>query len=104
MQDTRTNWMAIWSLVLSIISILCCIAWWAALVIAAASVIMGIIGLRSDNPNQKDAAIAGIVVGAVGFALSLTVAVIRIMMYANLQGVSLSMLGENFPQFYNQLF
>lgn len=93
MQETnKTNWLAILSLILSILSILCCCFWYAALLIGAAAVILGIAGLRSTNPKQKDAAIAGIVVGAVGVVLALTVAVMRILLYSGLAGTELSAL------------
>ena len=82
MQDMRTNWMAIWSLILSILSILCCCLWWGSLIIGAAAVIMGIVGYRSDNPNQKDAAIAGIVIGGVGMVLAVSIAIFMILFYA----------------------
>ena len=38
----------------------------------------GILGLRDDNPNQEDAAIAGIVVGVAGVILAIVVAVLLI--------------------------
>lgn len=36
------------------------------------------LGLRDDNPNQEDAAIAGIVVGVAGVILAIVVAVLLI--------------------------
>lgn len=86
MQGNDTaNIKAIISLILSILSVVCCCFWYVSLVMGVIAVVLGILGLRSDNPNQKDAAIAGIVVGAVGFALAVSVAVMYIMV---LSGVS----------------
>ena len=90
MQENKTtNWMAIWSLILSILSFVCCCAWWMSLVLGATAVILGVIGLRSGNPNQTDAAIAGIVVGATGAVMGLGIAAFRIFLYANLAKESL---------------
>mgnify|MGYP003273870904 CR=1 FL=1 len=41
-------------------------------------IVFGILGLRDDNPNQEDAAIAGIVVGVAGVILAIVVAVLLI--------------------------
>lgn len=81
----KTNVPAIISLILSILSVLCCWVWYISLIFGIVAVVLGILGVRSDNPRQKDAAIAGIVVGAVGFALAMSVAIMRILV---LSGVS----------------
>lgn len=94
MQENKTNWLAICSLILSILSILCCCIWGVSLVIASAAIITGVVGLRSDNPNQKDAAIAGIVVGGVGLVQALAIAVFRILLYANMAGESLGAIDQ----------
>lgn len=44
----------------------------------SACIVFGILGLRDDNPNQEDAAIAGIVVGVAGVILAIVVAVLLI--------------------------
>lgn len=94
--ENKTNWQAIVSLVLSIISILCCCVWYIALIVAVAAVIFGIWGLCNGKPGLRDAAAAGIVVGSVGAALAVATAIFTIMFYANAQasGVELSMLTE----------
>lgn len=62
-QNRQTNAKAIASLVLSCASMICCVQWSISLVMAVLGIVFGILGLRDDNPNQEDAAIAGIVVG-----------------------------------------
>lgn len=72
-QNRQTNAKAIASLVLSCASMICCMQWSISLVMA-----VGILGLRDDNQNQEDAAIAGIVVGVAGVILAIVVAVLLI--------------------------
>ena len=48
-----------------------------------AGLVLGILGLRDDNPNQEDAAIAGIVVGIVGILVAIAVAVLCIVLSRN---------------------
>lgn len=79
-ENYKTNVKAILSLVLSILSIVCCCLWYVGFVIGIVAVILGILAVRGDNPRQKDAGIAGIVVGSVGVALGITMAVITIML------------------------
>ena len=45
---------------------------------AVLGIVFGILGLRDDNPNQEDAAIAGIVVGVAGVILAIVVALLLI--------------------------
>ncbi len=78
MTEYKANVKAIIALILGILSVLCCCAWYVGLLVGIAAVVLGILGYRDDNPRQKDAAIAGIVTGAVGVALSISVAVIAI--------------------------
>lgn len=59
-QNRQTNAKAIASLVLSCASMICCMQWSISLVMAVLGIVFGILGLRDDNPNQEDAAIAGI--------------------------------------------
>lgn len=82
--DWKANVKAIVSLVLACLSVLCCCAWYLSLALGVAAVVLGILGVRDENPNQQDAAIAGIVVGAVGIALAVTVAAIVIMAYSGI--------------------
>lgn len=79
-ENYKTNVKAILSLVLSILSIVCCCLWYVGFIIGIVAVILGILAVRGDNPRQKDAGIAGIVVGSVGVALGITMAVITIML------------------------
>ena len=74
----KTNGKALVSLSLACISLVCCIQWSVSLVLAVLAIVFGILGLRDDNPNQEDAAIAGIVVGIVGLLLAVFVAVLFI--------------------------
>ena len=62
--DWKANVKAIVSLVLACLSVVCCCAWYISLILAVAAIVFGILGYRDENPNQKDAAIAGIIVGA----------------------------------------
>lgn len=78
-QNRQTNAKAIASLVLSCASMICCVQWSISLVMAVLGIVFGILGLRDDNPNQEDAAIAaGIVVGVAGVILAIVVAVLLI--------------------------
>ena len=77
-QNRQTNAKAIASLVLSCASMICCMQWSISLVMAVLGIVFGILGLRDDNPNQEDAAIAGIVVGVAGVILAIVVAVLLI--------------------------
>ena len=70
-QNRQTNAKAIASLVLSCASMVCCMQWSISLVMAVLGIVFGILGLRDDNPNQEDAAIAGIVVGVAGVILAI---------------------------------
>jgi len=76
--EWKANVKAIVSLILSILSILCCCAWYASLILGVVGLILGILGYRDENPNQKDVAIAGIVIGATGVALGVATAVMSI--------------------------
>lgn len=78
-ENYKTNAKAIVSLILSILSILCCCVWYVGFILGVVSVILGILAVRGENPRQKDAGIAGIVVGGVGVALGITMAVMQIL-------------------------
>ena len=77
-QNRQTNAKAIASLVLSCASRICCVQWSISLGMAVLGIVFGILGVRDDNPNQEDAAIAGIVVGVAGVILAIVVAVLLI--------------------------
>ena len=74
----KTNGKALVSLSLACISLVCCIQWSISLVLGILAIVFGILGLRDENPNQEDAAIAGIVIGIVGFILAVVVALLYI--------------------------
>lgn len=80
--NNRPNTKAIASLVMSCISVLNCCLWQLAILCAVIGIVLGIIALREENPRQKDLAVAGIVVGAVGLTLSITLVVVSIMLYS----------------------
>jgi len=60
------NWMTITSLILSILSILCCCLDVFALILAIASIVLAIIALVQHKGN-KGMAIASLIVGIIGF-------------------------------------
>lgn len=76
--NEKTNGKALVSLSLACISLVCCVQWSISLVLAILAIVFGILGLRDENPNQEDAAIAGIVIGIVGFILAVVVALLYI--------------------------
>lgn len=63
------NWMTITSLILSIISILCCCLDVFALILAIASIVLAIIALVQHKGN-KGMAIASLIVGIIGFLIA----------------------------------
>ncbi|MCI9538879.1 MAG: DUF4190 domain-containing protein [Eubacterium sp.] len=86
--NNRPNAKAIASLVVSCVSVLNCCLWQLAILCAVVGIVLGIIALREENQRQKDLAVAGIVVGAVGLTLSITLVVISIMLYSEGGGVN----------------
>ncbi len=82
MQNNQTNMKAIASLVVSILSVVCCCSWYISFILGAAAVILGVLAIREKNENQRDAGIAGIVVGATGMAFAIAIAVVRILLYS----------------------
>ena len=91
--DWKPNTKALVSLALSCLSLTCCcMQWTISLMMAMAGVVLGISGLRDENPNQEDAAIAGIVVGAVGILASIVLAVIYIILSRNTSEMGLETL------------
>ena len=86
--NNRPNAKAIASLVVSCVSVLNCCLWQLAILCAVVGIVLWIIALREENQRQKDLAVAGIVVGAVGLTLSITLVVISIMLYSEGGGVN----------------
>lgn len=80
--NSNNNPVAIASIVLSGISVLCCCSWVISILFGVAGIVLGIIALRSDNKKQGDLAIAGIVVGGVGLSMGIVIAVLQIMIFS----------------------
>lgn len=89
-ENYKANAKAIISLILSILSILCCCFWYLGFILGVVAVILGILAVRGENPRQKDAGIAGIVVGTVGVALGITMAVMQILLNGAMTDVSVT--------------
>ena len=82
--DWKPNTKALVSLALSCLSVsCCCMQWMISLILAITGIVLGILGLRDENPNQEDAAIAGIVVGVVGMLMAIVFAVLHIILSRN---------------------
>ncbi len=77
----KTNVKAIVSIVLAVLSVLCCCVWWLSMMFGIAAVVVGILGYRDENPALRDLAIAGLVVGAVGVAIAAAVAIMEVLVY-----------------------
>ena len=71
LKKTRANVPALLSLIISILSLVCCCVWHLALLSSVTSIVLGIFGINNRLPNGRDMAIAGIVIGVVALALSL---------------------------------
>lgn len=84
MQEKKTDTKAIVSLVLSCLSIVCCCVWYIGMALGLAAIVVGILSLNDKRYEKSDMAIAGIVVGSVGFALGAVVAITYIMVYTGL--------------------
>ena len=86
MQEKKTNVKAVLSLVLSCLSIVCCCVWYVGMLLGLAAIILGIVSLRDSRFEKSDMAVAGIVVGSVGFALGAVVAIVNIVASMGLMG------------------
>ena len=98
--EWKPNTKALAAMMCSCASLLCCMQWMISLLLAVIGVVLGILGLRDENPNQEDAAIAGIVVGVVGMIVAIVVAVLYIILSKNTseQGLgAVSMLVRSLP-------
>lgn len=78
----RPNGKAIASLVVSCISVLNCCVWYLAIACGVIGVVLGVLALRDDYEYQKDLAVAGVVVGGVGFALGVVSALLFILLFS----------------------
>lgn len=78
----KPNGKAIASLVVSCVSVINCCVWYLAILCAVVGIVLGILALRGDNKRQQELAVAGIVIGGVGLALGIVVAVLYILMYS----------------------
>lgn len=81
--NNRPNGKAIASLIVSCISVINCCMWQLAILCSVVGVVLGILALRDENKRHQDIAVAGIVVGGVGFALGVVIAVLQIMIYSS---------------------
>ena len=94
MQENKTNVKEIISLILACLSIICCCVWYAGMLLGLAAVILGILAIRDNTVKSSDIAIAGIVVGGVGFALGAAVAIILMLVYSGVAaGVTSASVG-----------
>lgn len=78
METNKKNGKAIASLVVSCISVLSCCSWYVSIIFGFAGVVLGLMAFRDEYAGQRDLAVAGIVVGAVGLTLGIASAVIYI--------------------------
>ena len=62
METKKINGKAVVSLILSCLSVLCCFAWYLAIIVGMIGVVLGIIAYRESEGGQRDLAIAGIIV------------------------------------------
>ncbi len=90
MQENKTNVKAVVSLVIACRSVVCCCIWYAGMLLGLAAVIVGVLALRDNQVEKSDMAIAGIVVGGVGFAMGAAVAIIYLLVYGGIAEGSLS--------------
>ncbi len=90
MQENKTNVKAVVSLVIACLSVVCCCIWYAGMLLGLAAVIVGVLALRDNQVEKSDMAIAGIVVGGVGFAMGAAVAIIYLLVYSGIAEGSLS--------------
>lgn len=74
------NGKAIASLIVSCVGTLNCCLWYIGIICGAVGVVLGILALRDENKNQRDLAVAGVVVGGVAIALGIVAAVLYIML------------------------
>lgn len=82
--ETRSNLngKAIASLIVSCISVINCCIWYLAILCAVIGIVLGVLALRDESRKQQDLAVAGIVVGGVGLALGIVIAVLMIMIFS----------------------
>ncbi len=76
------NWMTITSLILSILSILCCCLDMFALILAIASIVLAVIALVQHKGN-KGMAIASLIVGIIGFLIAVCLLVYAFVVLPN---------------------
>ncbi len=76
------NWMTVTSLILSILSILCCCLDMFALILAIASIVLAVIALVQHKGN-KGMAIASLIVGIIGFLIAVCLLVYAFVVLPN---------------------
>lgn len=80
METKKINGKAVASLILSCFSVLCCVTWYFAIILGMVGIVLGILAYRESAAGQRDLAIAGIIVGAVGMSLGIVSAVLYILL------------------------
>jgi hypothetical protein len=90
MQEKKTNVKAIVSLILGCLSIVCCCVWYVGMLFGLVAIVLGILAQRDNFVPKSDLAIAGIVVGAVGFALGFATAMCYILIYTGITDGAIS--------------
>ena len=75
---------AVFSLITAIASLLCCSVWYAGLLGAIISIVLGVFGLTNKKTTGNDAAIAGITIGTVALILSIITAGFQIFLTRNM--------------------
>lgn len=82
MEDKGTK-LAIASIVLGGISLVCCIVWYIGCIVGIAGLALGIIAYQNEEKGTKDLPIVGIVLSSIGLALSLIVVFVMLFLLAN---------------------
>ena len=77
------NRIAIASLVLGIVSIVCCWVWYVGCVIAIAGLALGIIAIQDEKPGESGLSLAGIITSSVGLFLSVMVVFFLILAFSS---------------------
>ncbi len=97
------NGFAIASMILGICSVICCFTWFLSILLGAAAIVLGIISSTrgpqdgSNNMAKEQSkrqfstlAIVGIVVGSVGVAMGISIAVLEILITSNVNNMPIN--------------
>ena len=80
--NKQSEGLAIVSLILGIISIVCCCAWYMGCITGIAGLAIGIVAYRNEENAQHSFSIAGIITSSVGLAFSLFMILFLVFMMA----------------------